>query len=1068
MKRLFAILLLLSSPLFAQINSARMLSGVNAQTGTSYTFVAADSTRLTTFTNSGSISATLPNSWTSGFGLGTLFSVQNLGPGTLTITCTRCLIFSTGPSGSATLQLLAGQGADIYGGALNYSAVVGLVGGGGIANVSGTLNQISSSGGATPVLSIPSTFIAPGSISSQAINGITNAAAYGGLTQAAIDATPAGGVLDMSALHGTQTIASTITTTAPITIKGCKNLTISCAMPGGDGTKCFDVKAGGFQFLAEDASCVVTQPDNQNIQAAFYLGSGSHFILRNFKIDWNEVGQTASGPHASLVYLTAIRSSASGYNYGPYPTGCNLTDVLIDHIEMTGGGQRGIDFRGSCDVWLKDSYFHDTGYAVGGVGVTGGNSVSIDLGSDKSVIHTIDDIAFSHNTHCINNTVVNHGDSFKCGNFDSHVIGNTVFGSAYVGKPAWLFASGIDAGNTSDSEYVGNRVYDTWNNMLGTFPTCINIGTIDPTCSNGYLIVPRNMSFVNNQFHADAKLNAYGCIDCGSNNNGSTSAVLIGTGYYVGGVQENITIVGNVFDHVELQASNSESMTIANNSFNGLAAASFPAAMYIAGPVTQELSITGNTIANNPIGRVPISCNIIYVQATSFAATITCNNAFFNGEEITITGLTNTQFNSSSSSTGFWQLSSATSTTLTFALEHPLSISSADSGTATTQPTVLVNGMYIQNTTTAPCNISGNSIASDIANPVKLASGANNSPCTGQMSGEQFVDNISAMKTLNDGGLQVGPIFGVTMQGTLKVPAGSHLYTTYLDGTLGTGDGALAHSTVSGTSVNAVIVDAGGVGYTSTPVVFFGLATCSVQPTAHAIIGGGAVTSVVVDTGGTCTAAPDVVFYNFPTGSDYVVEGGLSGHIFSTLATGTGVKAHTTLSGTSVNACIVDNGGVLFNTAPSVVVASQNCTVVPTMHTSLASSSVNACIVDTGGTCTQAPTVTIQSTQVFPILSIGGDDTVGSLFSTIPGKAMLGQYFAPFKQLVIGAAATTDSEIDSLATARRVVHLPDASGTIQLLGGTPAAGQGICQYAAGIIGHCTTALDTGGACTCVP
>ena len=40
---------------FAQVNSARMLSGINAQTGTSYTFVALDSTRITTFSNGSAI-----------------------------------------------------------------------------------------------------------------------------------------------------------------------------------------------------------------------------------------------------------------------------------------------------------------------------------------------------------------------------------------------------------------------------------------------------------------------------------------------------------------------------------------------------------------------------------------------------------------------------------------------------------------------------------------------------------------------------------------------------------------------------------------------------------------------------------------------------------------------------------------------------------------------------------------------------------------------------------------------------------------------------------------------------
>lgn len=124
-----AVLLVLFAALggsaFAQ-NNARMLSTPNAQTGTSYTFVAADTTRVVTFSNAGSIAATLPNGATFGFGSGTMLSVVNLGAGTVTITCSSCTITANG-SASATLSLATGQGADIYGGiggsAVNYVAL---------------------------------------------------------------------------------------------------------------------------------------------------------------------------------------------------------------------------------------------------------------------------------------------------------------------------------------------------------------------------------------------------------------------------------------------------------------------------------------------------------------------------------------------------------------------------------------------------------------------------------------------------------------------------------------------------------------------------------------------------------------------------------------------------------------------------------------------------------------------------------------------------------------------------------------------------------------------------------
>lgn len=124
----------LLSPIIAMAqNNARMLSTPNAQTGTTYTFVAADATRLTTFNNASAVSVTLPSGANQGFGSGTDFAVKNLGAGTVTITCSACTI-----NGQSTLQLAQNAGADIYGGygpapapLVNYIAQNGSGGGAG-------------------------------------------------------------------------------------------------------------------------------------------------------------------------------------------------------------------------------------------------------------------------------------------------------------------------------------------------------------------------------------------------------------------------------------------------------------------------------------------------------------------------------------------------------------------------------------------------------------------------------------------------------------------------------------------------------------------------------------------------------------------------------------------------------------------------------------------------------------------------------------------------------------------------------------------------------------------------
>jgi hypothetical protein len=117
--RLSLFLLAVSS--FAQVNSARMLSGVNAQTGSSYTFVALDSTRITTFSNGAGVAVTLPSGGTANFGAGAVFSAKNIGAGLVTITCSSCTINSNGTA-SATLTLATGQNADLYSDGTNYVA----------------------------------------------------------------------------------------------------------------------------------------------------------------------------------------------------------------------------------------------------------------------------------------------------------------------------------------------------------------------------------------------------------------------------------------------------------------------------------------------------------------------------------------------------------------------------------------------------------------------------------------------------------------------------------------------------------------------------------------------------------------------------------------------------------------------------------------------------------------------------------------------------------------------------------------------------------------------------------
>jgi hypothetical protein len=92
-----------------------MLSGINAQTGTSYTFVCTDATKLVTFNNASSVSATLFSATNQCAGPGIMFSVKNIGSGTVTITPVSGTI-----DGAANLVLAQNQGADLWNDGINY------------------------------------------------------------------------------------------------------------------------------------------------------------------------------------------------------------------------------------------------------------------------------------------------------------------------------------------------------------------------------------------------------------------------------------------------------------------------------------------------------------------------------------------------------------------------------------------------------------------------------------------------------------------------------------------------------------------------------------------------------------------------------------------------------------------------------------------------------------------------------------------------------------------------------------------------------------------------------------
>lgn len=90
----------------------------NAQVGTTYTFLASDKLTFVTTSNAATIAGTLPQATTSGFGLGFVTFVKNIGAGTLTITPTT----STVGTGTA-LVLRTNEWAILWSDGTNYDAI---------------------------------------------------------------------------------------------------------------------------------------------------------------------------------------------------------------------------------------------------------------------------------------------------------------------------------------------------------------------------------------------------------------------------------------------------------------------------------------------------------------------------------------------------------------------------------------------------------------------------------------------------------------------------------------------------------------------------------------------------------------------------------------------------------------------------------------------------------------------------------------------------------------------------------------------------------------------------------
>lgn len=203
--------------------------GVNAQSGTSYAFVAADENKLVTFNNAAATAVALSQATTAGFTVGAVFDTYNIGAGTVTITPATSTI-----NGSATLVLAQGQGAMVVSDGTNYFARVSAAPGGGsgfpitigstpIASGSTTTTiaglTLTSPTLATPALGTPSAAVltnATGLPLTTGVTGLLPGANGGtGVNNGASTITYGGNVVFSGAFNPTFVIPSSSTWTLP-------------------------------------------------------------------------------------------------------------------------------------------------------------------------------------------------------------------------------------------------------------------------------------------------------------------------------------------------------------------------------------------------------------------------------------------------------------------------------------------------------------------------------------------------------------------------------------------------------------------------------------------------------------------------------------------------------------------------------------------------------------------------------------------------------------------------------------------------------------------------------------
>lgn len=314
---------------------------VNAQTGTSYTYVTGDKGKLVTHSNAGAIAGTLPQAGAS-FPAGWWMDVQNRGAGTLTITPTTSTI-----DGASSFALTTGQGCRIASDGTNYFTQRGAGSGGG-SFTGGTLTSALNEAPPVTIASSATVAIGAAAANSITVSGTTTITAFDSIAAGAFRRVVFSGALVLT--HNATSLilpsAANITTVA------------------GDVAEFLSLGSGNWRC---------TSYSRASGSALVSSGGGG---LTNWTDSVNSATPNATIPVAALT----VTNAATNVDAAVIAKGTGATLAQIPDNTATGGNKRGA-YSVDWQKWRGNA----TSVASGAQAVIGGGYDNTASGASSTV-----------------------------------------------------------------------------------------------------------------------------------------------------------------------------------------------------------------------------------------------------------------------------------------------------------------------------------------------------------------------------------------------------------------------------------------------------------------------------------------------------------------------------------------------------------------------------------------------------------------------------------------------------------------------------------------------------------